>query len=845
MGWYEDVRVSQPSVSPARLGDGNVNIAALTQAESSLSDSKFNSIDRGIKQLQNLFTEPNIASRKRDDELFAMSERFGDTLNKQSEIARKNEERQASDLYYNELAKGVQEKGGLYGSAITKEANKYQLTPEEIDLSTQYKNDPLLARAAGQNALADKLAWQLNAGDKADSFVASNLGDESRTEMYDRINSLVAKQGLAIPKEGIVSADQARLAERTAEESKAKLLDDRRAEIEKNQTSNLWKVVNSKGNEQIGTDSEGNPIQISTGSKGSGAQNRFNNSFNNDLSKGSNDITEAIAKNTKGATDTSKSLTASDALKFYNKLVKEEGIDPSVAAAQIVNGISTQDPKWYQLLTDKEAKFTKDTISQLLPTLKETSDIEKRTDIANGTNTGISSKEQAANNLSIALGEKDKLDLAKINEDRAKLLLTPDERRIEKANQWLEREGILAKQKELISPENNVFSTGQGYSDNESIIKKIANNETGGVKGSAYSKIHDSGALGKYGFVPSTALEQMKQLGYKGTKEELLNQFISTPSVQDKIMNNYVNVNTKTLSSKGVPVTDWTIWTAHNLGAGNAIKLAKGNVDEDVIDAISKNLPKGVKPTVSNYQEMWFDKINLGDESKTYKDDVKDRLLNTKEDDASTIKKIDNGSTQNINSGSEQKDNSSTSDISDKYIKSVFEKEKEAAKDDFFGDGSVKANTNLIQSGVPQKDIDRVIQEKKDKERSDNLIADRNYRVALRNNGIYDGKTAEEWNNLRSTTNKIGDYGWAAPVAAALAPAAMTAASIPVIANTVNGAINSIKSIGEAKRMQQMLDEAITTTSKAKQNAEDLQKIEQLKEAHKYLLQMMRRGMYY
>lgn len=73
----------------------------------------------------------------------------------------------------------------------------------------------------------------------------------------------------------------------------------------------------------------------------------------------------------------------------------------------------------------------------------------------------------------------------------------------------------------------------------------------------------------------------------------------------------------------------------------------------------------------------------------------------------------------------------------------------------------------------------------------------------------------------------------------------MTAASIPVIANTVNGAINSIKSIGEAKRMQQMLDEAITTTSKAKQSAEDLQKIEQLKEAHKYLLQMMRRGMYY
>ena len=33
--------------------------------------------------------------------------------------------------------------------------------------------------------------------------------------------------------------------------------------------------------------------------------------------------------------------------------------------------------------------------------------------------------------------------------------------------------------------------------------------------------------------------------------------------------------------------------------------------------------------------------------------------------------------------------------------------------------------------------------------------------------------------------------------------------------------------------------------TKAKQNSENLQKIEQLKEAHKYVLQMMRRGMYY
>lgn len=839
MGWYEDVRVSQPSVSPARLGDGNVNLAALTQAEASLSDSKFNSIDRGIKQLQNLFTEPNIASRKRDDELFAMSERFGDTLNKQSEIARKNEERQASDLYYNELAKGVQEKGGLYGSAITKEANKYQLTPEEIDLSTQYKNDPLLARAAGQNALADKLAWQLNAGDKADSFVASNLGDESRTEMYDRINSLVAKQGLAIPKEGIVSADQARLAEQKSIEDKAKLLDERKSEIGKSETANLWKVVNSKGNEQTGTDSEGNPIQISTGSKGAGAQNRFNNSFNNDLSKGSNDITEAIAKNTKGATDTSKSLTSSDALKFYNKLVKEEGIDPSVAAAQIVNGISTQDPKWYQLLTDKEAKFTKDTISQLLPTLKETSDIKKSTDIANGTNTRISSKEQAANNLAIALGERDKVELSKINEDRAKLLLTPDERRIEKANQWLEREGILGKS----SSEPGVGGVIGGQKTNNAIPESLIKAE-----GSISKPYKDTKGIVTVG------------VGYAFNKS------------QDEIERDFKDANIPLEKINGIKNMDGkTELTNDEIGRLANVSYDRYGVQKLLKIGIDIN---NINPTLA---EIGVSQAYRGDIVKNG-DGYKGELYNfLKNDDLEGMKKYINTSKivpkevktrlnlvtnsegpitreqatyQGIPvSSSEQKDrfsdNSSTSDISDKYIKSVFEKEKEASKDNFFGDGSTKANTNLIQSGVPQKDIDRVIQEKKDKEKSDNLIADRNYRVALRNNGTYDGKTAEEWNALRSTTNKIGDYGWAAPVAAALAPATMAAASIPVIANTVNGAINSIKSIGEAKRMQQMLDEAITTTSKAKQNSEDLQKIEQLKEAHKYLLQMMRRGMYY
>ena len=505
-------------------------------------------------------------------------------LNKQE--ARQDKEQAANDIFYTEFAKGQQNKGGLYGDLIAKESDKYALNDGEIGLATQYKNDPLLARAAGQNALADKIDWQLKAGEKANTFVSSNVDDESQVERYDRIGSLISSKGYIPPKELIIAADQARLAERTAEEAKSKLLDDQRAEILKNQTSNLWRVVNSKGNEQTGTDSEGNPIQISTGSKGSAAQNRFNNGFNDDLSKGSNDITEAIAKNTKGATDTSKSLTSSDALKFYNKLVKEEGIDPSVAAAQIVNGISSKDPKWYQWLTDKEAKFSKDAIAELLPTLKETSDIKKRTDIANGTNAGISSKEQAANDLSIALGEKDKLDLAKINADRAKLLLTPEERRNAKANQWLEREGILGKS----SSEPEVATSVDLSKYKDFNIDRYANKAIG-IESSGNSKAQSTGGGSYYG-LGQLNKESVEAMGINW------NDYKNNPDTQVTAFKNFTAKNVKDLEANGIPVNDFTVYIAHNQGVSGAKQILSGETPSKQVmlnmlnQGIDNTLPK-------------------------------------------------------------------------------------------------------------------------------------------------------------------------------------------------------------------------------------------------------------
>ena len=506
-------------------------------------------------------------------------------LNKQE--ARQDKEQAANDLFYTEFAKGPQNKGGLYGELIAKESDKYAFTGDEIGLATKYKNDPLLARAAGQNALSDKIDWQLKAGEKADRFVASNVDDETRPEMYDRIGSLIASKGYTPPKELIIAADQARLAERTAEEAKAKLLDDQRAEIIKNQRSDLWKNVSysGSGDTSTGTDSEGNQIQINT-SKGASTQNRFNNSFNDDLSKGSNDITEAIAKNTKGATDTSKSLTSSDALKFYNKLVKEEGIDPSVAAAQIVNGISSKDPKWHQWLTDKEAKFSKDAISQLLPVLKETSEIKRKTDIANGVNIGVSSKEQAANNLLKTLAENDEVNLSKINADRAKLLLTPEERRIAKANQWLEREGILGKS----SSEPGVSSSVDLSKYKDFNMDRYANKAIG-VESSGNSKAQSPGGGSYYG-IGQLNKESVESMGINW------NDYKNNPDTQVTAFKNFTAKNVKDLEANGIPVNDFTVYIAHNQGVGGAKQILSGETPSKQVmlnmlnQGIDNSLPK-------------------------------------------------------------------------------------------------------------------------------------------------------------------------------------------------------------------------------------------------------------
>ena len=828
-------------------------------------------------------------------------------LNKQE--ARQDKEQAANDLFYTEFAKGQQNKGGLYGDLIAKESDKYAFTDGEIGLATQYKNDPLLARAAGQNALADKIDWQSKAGDtnRVGRFVDSNVDDETRPEMYDRIGSLISSKGYTPPKELIIAADQARLAERTSEEAKAKLLDDQRSEIIKNQKADAKFLINASGNNGSSTvyDVDGNEVQVNKGTAST-----INREYNKDVKNvgdASKTIRESVAA-LEGIKPEDKASALSQANRAVDILVKR-GV-PIDVAAETVTGELTSGSKKGWFTWGKEPVFNDKAIEEHANfVVKNLPKEPVLTSGSKGLNKFDLAKEYVAGS-----NEDSKLELAKINADRAKLLLTPEERRTAKANQWLEREGILGKSSS--EPEGVTSVDLSKYKDFN--IDRYANKAIG-IESSGNYKAQSPGGGSYYG-LGQLNKESVEAMGINW------NDYKNNPDTQVTAFKNFTAKNVKDLEANGIPVNDFTVYIAHNQGVNGAKQILSGetpskevmlNMLNQGIDNTLPKIPQGKAGAgqidiqkvmadktitsdflnkeyapVDNYIRKFskkfdteIDKVitpgstrldvkgqgdngynvtpnrldknkenasaymNMAPEQQKELSNLVDKDgVTTQEVDALRNKIIESNKSnkiQNLISGSEQKDNSSTSDISDKYIKSIFEKEKEASKNNFFGDGSTRANTNLIQSGVSQKDIDRVMQEKKDKEKSDNLIADRNYRVALRNNGIYDGKTAEEWNALRSTTNKIGDYGWTAPVAAALAPATMAAASIPVIANTVNVAINSIKSIVEAKRMQQMLDEAITTTSKAKQSSEDLKKIEQLKEAHKYLLQMMRRGMYY
>ena len=546
---------------------------------------------------------------------------------KKDEYTRTLLDRQATDAANSELAKGRQIASGVLNTeALTTEADKNSFTPEEMTKYDMYK-DSKTARAAGEIALADKIDWQSKLSDVADTLPENNAVKESRVQMYEGIMNRLDKQGLPIPPTLVASMDQARLAEEVENANKLKENTEAQSKNAADQILNAKYAVSnaygSSGGSQPVTNENGEVVGYTNAAAQKMAISN-DNKYDAAIGKGQTEITKELLEKFKGLDDSPTQIAA--ALDKYKTILKADPtIDPEAASAAILLGAGVK-KNWYpKFIANNEALYTDSTPDALISKLRNTRTPETLVGSTSSGSAAQGSKASAASELSSQISSQQAGTAQQLRDERAKILRGEDGRREDRVNDILMNAGLLgnkeSEKEALLKPSaedyKGVYNTGQGYSDVNSLRDKIAKNETGGVS-NPYAKVHPSGALGKYGFVPSTAIEQMKALKYTGSDNELLSKFVSTPSLQDTIMNNYMNTNSNTLSKNGVPVTDWTIWTSHNLGAGNAIKLAKGQIDDSVLSAIGKNLPKGMKPTVENYQAHWFDKVNDGDENKKY-----------------------------------------------------------------------------------------------------------------------------------------------------------------------------------------------------------------------------------
>ena len=113
----------------------------------------------------------------------------------------------------------------------------------------------------------------------------------------------------------------------------------------------------------------------------------------------------------------------------------------------------------------------------------------------------------------------------------------------------------------------NAVKVDSSAFDFDTFVNKLADVESKGNY-KAYNK--GSKAYGRYQFIPSTEKAIAKKLGYTIAQAR-------TPEGQENMVRQLTNDNIRTLKKAGVPITGETVWWAHNLGAGGATKLYKGN----------------------------------------------------------------------------------------------------------------------------------------------------------------------------------------------------------------------------------------------------------------------------
>ena len=116
-----------------------------------------------------------------------------------------------------------------------------------------------------------------------------------------------------------------------------------------------------------------------------------------------------------------------------------------------------------------------------------------------------------------------------------------------------------------------------------SLVDRVAAVESGGD----YSAVNpSSGAYGKYQFIPSTAKEYSKKLGFEGDSWK-------TPENQEKMFSAFMADNIRGLQDKGVEVNPFTVYGAHQQGLTGFSKILEGELTPRLEANMRSNLPRG------------------------------------------------------------------------------------------------------------------------------------------------------------------------------------------------------------------------------------------------------------
>jgi hypothetical protein len=136
--------------------------------------------------------------------------------------------------------------------------------------------------------------------------------------------------------------------------------------------------------------------------------------------------------------------------------------------------------------------------------------------------------------------------------------------------------------------------TVTGTFDENRYLDNMLKTETSG--GAAGLTARSSGGKGSYygiGQMSEDSFNEIKHRMPQGTTfEDYKND--RTGAIQKQAVTEHTRNNIKQLESKNLPVTDFTVWLAHNQGVNGANQILSGKVSDEVIFNVMNNLPKDV-----------------------------------------------------------------------------------------------------------------------------------------------------------------------------------------------------------------------------------------------------------